>query len=75
MQWYVETPSQAAGTAADAWLAAAHQAVAAYSVGGYVNYVEPAMPATRYFGGNLSQLTAVRQRYDPTAVMYAHLGF
>jgi FAD/FMN-containing dehydrogenase len=75
VQWYVETPSPAAVTAGDDWLAAAHQAVAAHSVGGYVNYVEPAMPAARYFGGNLPQLTAVRQRYDPTAVMYSNLGF
>jgi FAD/FMN-containing dehydrogenase len=71
VQWYVETPSQAAVTAADEWVAHAHQAVEANSVGGYVNYVEPGMPAARYFGDNLQRLTAVRQRYDPGAAMYS----
>jgi hypothetical protein len=71
VQWYVETPSQAAVTAADEWVAHAHQVVEANSVGGYVNYVEPGMPAARYFGDNLQRLTAVRQRYDPGAAMYS----
>jgi hypothetical protein len=45
--------------------------VEANSVGGYVNYVEPGMPAARYFGDNLQRLTALRQRYDPGAAMYS----
>jgi hypothetical protein len=71
VQWYVETPSQAAVTAADEWVAHTHQVVEANSVGGYVNYVEPGMPAARYFGDNLQRLTALRQRYDPGAAMYS----
>jgi FAD/FMN-containing dehydrogenase len=74
VQWYVETPSEAALNAADEWLADAHEAVAANAVGGYVNYVEPTMPAARYFGANLARLVAVRQRYDPGAVMYSNFA-
>ena len=73
VQWYVETPSQAATSAANDWLAHAHLAVAANSVGGYVNYVEPGMPDARYFGDNLQRLKAIRQRCDPAAVMYSSL--
>jgi hypothetical protein len=43
----------------------------ANSVGGYVNYVEPDSTASRYFGGNLSRLNAVRQQYDPSGLMYS----
>jgi Berberine and berberine like len=43
----------------------------ANSVGGYVNYVEPDSTASRYFGGNLSRLNAVRQQYDPGGLMYS----
>lgn len=47
VQWYVETsgsPSEATS-----WLNTAHQAVRAYSVGGYVNYLEVNQPPARYF--------------------------
>lgn len=66
VQWYVETsgsPSEATS-----WLNTAHQAVRAYSVGGYVNYLEVNQPPARYFGPNLSRLSAVRQKYDPSRV-------
>lgn len=66
VQWYVETsgsPSEATS-----WLNTAHQAVRAYSVGGYVNYLEVNQPPARYFGSNLSRLSAVRQKYDPSRV-------
>ena len=43
----------------------------ANSVGGYVNYVEPYSTAARYFGGNLARLTAIRQQYDPSGLMYS----
>jgi FAD/FMN-containing dehydrogenase len=68
VQWYVETgdPSAALG-----WLSTAHRAVQPYSVGGYVNYLEAGQPASRYFGPNLSQLSAVRQKYDPGRVMFS----
>jgi FAD/FMN-containing dehydrogenase len=72
VQWYVETagdPSAAAG-----WLNTAHQAVQPYSVGGYVNYLEPNQPPSRYFGPNLSQLSTVRQKYDPGRIMFSGLN-
>lgn len=73
VQWYVETsgsPSEATS-----WLNTAHQAVRAYSVGGYVNYLEVNQPPARYFGANLSRLSAVRQKYDPSRVMFSGLNF
>jgi hypothetical protein len=70
VQWYVETPSPTTVEAADGWLAKAHRAVQADSVGGYVNYQEQNTSPTRYFGDNLQRLDAVRQRYDPGASMY-----
>ncbi len=73
VQWYVETSGSPA--AAAGWLNAAHQAVQPYSVGGYVNYLEANQPASRYFGSNLSRLTAVRQKYDPGRIMFSGLNF
>lgn len=73
VQWYVETsgsPSEATS-----WLNTAHQAVRAYSAGGYVNYLEVNQPPARYFGPNLSRLSAVRQKYDPSRVMFSGLNF
>jgi FAD/FMN-containing dehydrogenase len=75
VQWYTEPPSPAAVDAANDWLANAHQLVRAHSVGGYVNYPEPGTPAARYFDGNLAQLAAIRQRYDPGALMYSSLSY
>ncbi|WP_026256381.1 FAD-binding oxidoreductase [Mycobacterium sp. 155] len=72
VQWYVETSGSPA--AAAGWLSTAHQAVAPYSVGGYVNYLEANQPASRYFGANLSRLAAVRQKYDPGRVMFSGLN-
>jgi FAD/FMN-containing dehydrogenase len=69
IQWYVETPGDP--SAALGWLGAAHRAVQPYSVGGYVNYLEAGQPASRYFGPNLSRLSAVRQKYDPGRVMFS----
>ncbi len=71
IQWYAETPSPATVDSANQWLASAHEAVQANSVGGYVNYVEPDTVASRYFGGNLVRLTAIRQKYDPEGLMYS----
>jgi FAD/FMN-containing dehydrogenase len=73
VQWYVETSGSP--SAATSWLNTAHQAVQPYSVGGYVNYVEANQPASRYFGPNLAKLTAVRQKYDPSRVMFSGLNF
>lgn len=74
LQWYVE-PSASQVGAATQWLSAAHQAVQQFSVGGYVNYLEPNTAASRYFGSNLSQLNSVRQKYDPNQIMYSGLKF
>jgi len=73
VQWYVETPGDPSG--AVGWLNTAHRAVQPYSVGGYVNYLEANQPASRYFGPNLSRLSAVRQKYDPGRVMFSGLNF
>ncbi|OBK28083.1 oxidoreductase [Mycobacterium asiaticum] len=73
-QWYVENGSGQTSTAST-WIATAHQTVKQSSVGGYVNYLEPNTSAARYFGSNLSRLTAVRQQYDPNHVMYSGLDF
>jgi FAD/FMN-containing dehydrogenase len=73
VQWYVETSGDP--SAATGWLAAAHQAVRPYSVGGYVNYLEAAQPPARYFGPNLPRLSATRQKYDPGRVMFSGLNF
>jgi FAD/FMN-containing dehydrogenase len=69
VQWYVETPGDPSG--AVGWLTTAHRAVQPYSVGGYVNYLEANQSASRYFGSNLSKLSAVRQKYDPGRVMFS----
>lgn len=73
VQWYVETSGSP--SAATSWLNTAHQAVQPYSVGGYVNYLEANQPASRYFGANLSQLIALRQKYDPGRIMFSGMNF
>jgi FAD/FMN-containing dehydrogenase len=73
VQWYVETSGSP--STAVSWLNTAHQAVQPYSVGGYVNYLEVNQPPSRYFGPNLSRLSAVRQKYDPGRVMFSGLNF
>ncbi|MGV0813288.1 FAD-binding oxidoreductase [Mycolicibacterium boenickei] len=73
VQWYVETSGSPA--AATQWLNTAHEAVAAHSVGGYVNYLEANQPASRYFGANTSRLAATRQKYDPGRIMFSGLNF
>lgn len=73
VQWYVETAGSPAPAAN--WLNTAHQAVAPYSVGGYVNYLEANQPASRYFGANTARLAATRQKYDPGRIMFSGLNF
>lgn len=73
VQWYIEPSGPP--SAATAWLSTAHQAVQPYSVGGYVNYIEANQPPSRYFGANLSQLSAARQKYDPGRVMFSGLSY
>jgi FAD/FMN-containing dehydrogenase len=74
LQWYVE-PASGQVTAATQWLSSVHQAVQQFSVGGYVNYLETNTAPARYFGSNLSQLSTVRQKYDPNRVMFSGLNF
>jgi FAD/FMN-containing dehydrogenase len=74
IQWYSEPSPPNTVDVGDAWLAAAHRAMGANSVGGYVNYVEPGTTASRYFGGNLPRLNAVRQQYDPSGLMYSGIA-
>ncbi len=74
-QWYVETPNSGQAAVANNWLSAAHQAVQQFSVGAYVNYLEPNTAPSRYFGPNLSRLNEIRQRYDPNRLMYSGLNF
>jgi Berberine and berberine like len=73
VQWYVE--NSGSPSAAVNWLQTAHQAVQPYSVGGYANYLEANQPPSRYFGPNLSKLSAARQKYDPGRVMFSGLNF
>ena len=70
VQWYTEAPADAASQ----WLTAAHDALGANSLGGYVNYLEADTPAGRYFGDNLTRLQAVRAKYDTNAVMVSYPG-
>jgi FAD/FMN-containing dehydrogenase len=71
VQWYTEPRSPGAVDTATKWLASAHEAVRAASVGGYVNYLEPDTPASRYFGANLVRLSGIRQKYDPNQSMHS----
>jgi FAD/FMN-containing dehydrogenase len=74
LQWYVE-PSASTVSTATQWLSSAHQTLQPFSMGGYVNYLEPNTSASRYFGGNLSRLSSVRQKYDPNRIMLSGLNF
>jgi FAD/FMN-containing dehydrogenase len=75
IQWYTEPTSPASVDAANDWLASAHDAVRAQSVGGYVNYVEAGVPAARYFADNLARLAVIQQKYDPHSSMYSSVSF
>jgi FAD/FMN-containing dehydrogenase len=74
LQWYVE-PSSSTVSTATKWLSSAHQAVQQFSAGGYVNYLELNTSASRYFGSNLSRLSSMRQKYDPSRIMFSGLNF
>ncbi len=74
VQWYVEPAANQVG-AATTWVGSAHQAVQQFSVGGYVNYLEPYPTPSRYYGSNLPRLTTVRQKYDPNRMMFSGLDF
>ena len=40
-----------------------------------MNYIEANQSPSRYFGANLSRLSAVRQKYDPGRIMFSGLNF
>ncbi|WP_415624190.1 BBE domain-containing protein, partial [Mycobacterium intermedium] len=75
VQWYAETSNSSQVGTANTWLGTAHQVVQQFSVGGYVNYLEPNTPASRYFGSNLARLSVIRQKYDPNQVLHSGLAF
>ena len=69
IQWYVglpTPPSTAAVRGAYAWIGRAHDAVAAYSDGGYVNYLEPHRLVSGYHGPNAARLRAIKHAVDPS---------
>jgi FAD/FMN-containing dehydrogenase len=71
LQWLVVPPRADAATVRDAyaWIGAGHRAVAPWSVGRYVNYLEPDVGALpRYHGPHLDRLRRARARYDPARV-------
>ncbi|MDF8266218.1 FAD-binding oxidoreductase [Luteipulveratus flavus] len=75
VQWYVGVGSSSGYTSAYSWINQAHQMLAGRSAGGYVNYLESGQPASRYYAGNFSRLTSLRQTYDPSRRLYSGLSF
>jgi FAD/FMN-containing dehydrogenase len=73
VQWYVE-PS---GSPVDGRQLDQHGTPSGATVFGrrYANYVEANQPPARYFGPNLSKLSAIRQKYDPNGVMFSGMNF
>jgi FAD/FMN-containing dehydrogenase len=63
VQWLVV---DAPADDAYAWIGQGHQAVAAESIGRYVNYLEPDTERLHlYYGGNYDRLRALRHTIDP----------
>lgn len=68
IQWYTriaDRPTPAQLRVAQDFVSNGHRAVEKVSAGGYVNYVENGRPVASYYGGNLTRLRAVKQKYDP----------
>jgi FAD/FMN-containing dehydrogenase len=68
LQWLVMPAARDAGTVRDAyaWIDSGHRAVARWSAGRYVNYLEPdATLVPRYHGAHLARLRRVRAAVDP----------
>jgi FAD/FMN-containing dehydrogenase len=69
VQWYIGLPSSPSnGDVQQAYssIAHAHRAVAAYSQGGYVNYLEPHRAVSSYYGANYARLRSIKASVDPT---------
>jgi hypothetical protein len=56
-----------------AWVDGFRQALAPYTTGAYVNYIDADQPdwATAYYGRNLPRLRRIKARYDPDNVFNA----
>jgi FAD/FMN-containing dehydrogenase len=68
LQWYIglpSSPSQGNVQRAYSWIARAHRSVAAYSQGGYVNYLEPHRAVSSYYGANYARLRSIKASVDP----------
>jgi FAD/FMN-containing dehydrogenase len=69
VQWYSGTPlhpTSAQLRPAQLFITNGHRAVAKYSAGGYVNYVEAGRSVSTYYGASLARLETVKKKYDPT---------
>ena len=71
VQWYVGGTNY---TSAYRWIGQAHAALAPYSAGGYVNYLEAGTSMGRYLAGNLARWRSVRSTYDPAGVLAAPIA-
>lgn len=65
IQAYWQETWQEAGNVA--WVNGFRQALAPYTSGAYVNYIDAVQPdwATAYYGSNLSRLQRIKKHYDP----------
>lgn len=68
IQWYIGLPngasSQQVNNAYD-WINGSHKAIAEWSVGAYVNYLEPGRKLGQYYGPNLQRLRNIKAQVDP----------
>jgi FAD/FMN-containing dehydrogenase len=68
LQWLVRLPTDPSRReirSAREWVDGAHRAIAAESVGGYVNRLEPGRPLRAYYGANLARLRRIKEQVDP----------
>jgi len=65
-------PSPSSVAAAHAWLTQTEKAFAPYATGSYQNYIDPTLPgwATAYYGTNLSRLSRIKARHDPSDLFH-----
>jgi hypothetical protein len=78
IQWYSGLPAHpttAQLRAAQSFVTNGHHAVAKFSGGGYINYLEAGRSNPSYYGGSLTRLRAIKQKYDPTNFFHAPYTF
>ncbi|WP_177320135.1 FAD-binding oxidoreductase [Actinoplanes philippinensis] len=71
MQWLVDLPAADPAAVADgyAWIESGHRAMAPWSSGRYVNYLEPGpVDPARYHGPHVERLRRLQAATDPTGV-------